>query len=124
MPPEKRASKSTPKHAPNRIRAFREARAFSLDALAAAVGTTNQQISLLESGKRRLTVDWLIRLSKALSCHPWSLVNDDLPQPRAQDVRLESVFQRMAEHQQIALLGFLETVAPSHRPKRNARSRR
>ena len=38
----------------NRIRVLREARGLSLEELAAEVGTTNQQISLLENGKRRL----------------------------------------------------------------------
>jgi len=61
----------------NRIRALREARGLSLEALAELVGTTNQQISNLETGKRRLTVDWLSRLGEALSCHPWTLVSDD-----------------------------------------------
>jgi len=61
----------------NRIKALREARGLSLEALAVLVGTTNQQISHLETGKRRLTVDWLSRLGEALSCHPWTLVSDD-----------------------------------------------
>ncbi|WP_206860566.1 helix-turn-helix domain-containing protein [Lysobacter changpingensis] len=61
----------------NRIKALREARGLSLEALAVLVGTTNQQISHLESGKRRLTVDWLNRLGAALSCHPWTLVSED-----------------------------------------------
>ena len=61
----------------NRIRALREARGLSLEALATLVGTTNQQISHLETGKRRLTVDWLSRLGEALCCHPWTLVSDD-----------------------------------------------
>ena len=61
----------------NRIRALREARGLSLEALAVLVGTTNQQISNLETGKRRLTVDWLSRLGEALCCHPWTLVSDD-----------------------------------------------
>jgi ribosome-binding protein aMBF1 (putative translation factor) len=52
----------------NRIRLLREARGLSLETLAAEAGTENQQISLLESGKRRLTVDWLLRLSHALTC--------------------------------------------------------
>lgn len=41
----------------NRIRELRERSGLTLDALAAKVGTTNQQISHLEMGKRSLTVD-------------------------------------------------------------------
>jgi len=108
--------------APNQIRAVREARDFSLEALATAVGTTNQQISLLETGKRRLTVEWLIRLSTALSCHPWALVSADLPwEPRAQDIHLLSLFQRMSEHQQMTLLRFLDVVVPRVQSRKQAR---
>ncbi len=36
--------------------------------------TGNQQISHLESGRRRLTVDWFERLGRALGYEPWTLV--------------------------------------------------
>jgi transcriptional regulator with XRE-family HTH domain len=39
----------------NHLRALREARRLTLEQLAAAVGTTNQQISHLELGKRQLS---------------------------------------------------------------------
>lgn len=48
---------------------------MTLDQLAAAVGTTNQQISHLELGKRQLTVAWLRKLAAALGCHPWTIVD-------------------------------------------------
>lgn len=69
-----------PKSPPNRIRELREARGFTLEELAGRVGTTNQQISHLELGKRQLTVDWLRRLAVALDCHPWTIVEAD-PRP-------------------------------------------
>lgn len=95
----------------NQIRAFREARDLSLEALATSIGATNQQISLLETGKRRLTVDWLLRLSGALSCHPWALVADDLPEKmRAAELRLLANFRRLTGSQQTALLRLLDTL--------------
>lgn len=94
----------------NRIRAFREAQGLSLEGLATTARTTNQQISLLETGKRRLTVDWLLRLADALQCHPWELVSSDLPQPLgARDIHLLHTFQGLTESQQSALLKFLES---------------
>jgi transcriptional regulator with XRE-family HTH domain len=60
--------------APNRLRELREARGLTLAELADRVGTTNQQISHLELGKRQLTVEWLRRLGDALDCHPWAIV--------------------------------------------------
>jgi transcriptional regulator with XRE-family HTH domain len=53
---------------------MREARGMTLADLAERLGTTNQQVSHLELGKRQLTVDWLRRLGAALGCHPWSVV--------------------------------------------------
>ncbi len=61
----------------NHLRALREARGLTLEQLAAAVGTTNQQISHLELGKRQLTVAWLKRLAAALDCHPWAIVDGE-----------------------------------------------
>ena len=55
----------------NNLKPMREARGLSLVALGKLVGTSSQQISHLELGKRQLTVDWLMRLSAALGCHPW-----------------------------------------------------
>lgn len=62
----------------NHIRQLREARGLTLEQLAEAVGTSNQQISLLELNKRQLTVSWMVRLAKVLGCHPWTLVEGDL----------------------------------------------
>jgi len=59
----------------NRIRELREATHLTLDELALKAGTTNQQISHLELGKRKLSLDWMMRLAAALDCHPWALVS-------------------------------------------------
>lgn len=97
----------------NRIRALREARGLSLEALAVLVGTTNQQISHLETGKRRLTVDWLSRLGEALCCHPWTLVSDDHLSDGAEksippDERLLlETYRKLNQEQQRAVLTLL-----------------
>ena len=51
----------------NRIREWREARGLSQEKLGEAVGTSGQQISRLEKSTRRLTTDWMERLSVALT---------------------------------------------------------
>ncbi|WP_223250729.1 helix-turn-helix domain-containing protein [Rhodanobacter denitrificans] len=100
---------------------LREARGLSLEALAAAAGTSNQQISLLEAGKRRLTVDWLLRISHALNCHPWELVSTDLPGSlNARDLRLLKRFQDLTELQQTALLGVLDAFATDRHQQADA----
>lgn len=64
---------------PNRLRELREARGLTLAELAVRLGTTNQQVSHLELGKRQLTVEWLRRLGAALECHPWAIVEKTPP---------------------------------------------
>src|SRR5690349_7928482 len=84
---------------------MREARALSLEELAARIGTTNQQISLLETGKRRLTVDWLRKLGQALKCHPWALVGEELPESMGPiEMRLLEAFRQLGKEHRKALM--------------------
>jgi transcriptional regulator with XRE-family HTH domain len=100
----------------NRIHVLREAQGLTLEALAKKIGTTNQQISLLENGQRRLTVEWLYRLSKSLKCHPWEVIDDDAPEPLGvKDVQLLRRFRQLTALQQDALLRLLNALPPSHR---------
>jgi transcriptional regulator with XRE-family HTH domain len=96
----------------NRIKIIREARGWSLETLAERAGTINQQISLLEAGKRRLTVDWLLRLGKALDCHPWELVTHSLPEPPdTHEIILLEGFRGLPNDQQQALLALIGTMS-------------
>ena len=63
----------------NRIKELREARGMTQEGLADAVGTSFQQISRLENGTRRLTVEWMRRIAGALAVHPAALFSDTLP---------------------------------------------
>lgn len=74
----------------NQIRKLREAKGLTLEQLARAVGTTNQQISHLELGKRQLTVAWLKKLAEPLGCHPWAIVEPESapPDPADDDLAL------------------------------------
>ena len=59
----------------NRIREWRRRRDLTLEQLGMILGTSNQQISRLEKGERRLTVDWLLRIAKALQVEPDELLD-------------------------------------------------
>src|SRR5258708_26172275 len=59
---------------PNRIRGFRERAGLSMQALAERAGTSAPQINKLEKGDRKLTVDWMIRLGRALGVDPKDLM--------------------------------------------------
>jgi phage repressor protein C with HTH and peptisase S24 domain len=76
----------------NRIREWRRRRDLTLEQLGMILGTSNQQISRLEKGERRLTVDWLLRIAKALQVEPDELLDpNDRPgirTPIEQEVRL------------------------------------
>ncbi|MEV8518547.1 helix-turn-helix transcriptional regulator [Dyella marensis] len=92
----------------NRIRHIRELNGLSLEDLARAAGTTNQQVSLLETGKRRLTVEWLFKLAGALDCHPWSLVEErQVPGLVDAESQLLKLFESLRPQQQRTLLKFL-----------------
>lgn len=95
---------------------MREARGWSLDALAQHIGTTNQQISLLEGGKRRLTVDWLMRLGSSLACHPWELVAPGLPQPPdVEEIQLLEGYRCLVEEQRSAVLTLVNAMSSPRR---------
>ncbi|HAU28580.1 MAG TPA: transcriptional regulator [Rhodospirillaceae bacterium] len=62
------------KRYPNRIREWRERCGLSMQALADRASTGKSQIDKLERGDRRLTMDWMVRLSVALDCAPAELL--------------------------------------------------
>ena len=89
----------------NRLQALREDRGLTLRDLAARVGTSNQQISHLELGKRQLTTDWLVRLASVLDCHPWEIVEEAKPLGLSErEQRLLANFRLMTDDQQSLLL--------------------
>jgi transcriptional regulator with XRE-family HTH domain len=62
---------------PNNLKAWREFRKMSQEALAAKVETTGTVISMLESGDRGLSAKWLRKLAPALSITPGHLLDHD-----------------------------------------------
>ncbi len=61
----------------NHLRAWREFREMKQAELAEKVGTNESMISLLESGKRGLSLKWLNRLAPALNTTPGYLLDHD-----------------------------------------------
>ena len=59
------------------LRRYRQRAGLTLEALASLTGTSAAQISKLEKGERRLTVDWMARLAPALGVE----IQDLLPVP-------------------------------------------
>lgn len=124
-PTHSRRLVGSPRRRPaNRIKALREARGLTLDALAERAGTTNQQICHLEAGRRRLTVDWLCRLGEALGCHPWALVADIAPSTlSSQDEDVLQAFAVLTPAEREAALVLLRALARKRvRPRASKRS--
>jgi transcriptional regulator with XRE-family HTH domain len=63
----------------NRIKELREKSGLTQDQVAEVAGTTFQQIARLETGKRRLTDDWMRRIAPALDVSPAALLTDEAP---------------------------------------------
>jgi phage repressor protein C with HTH and peptisase S24 domain len=91
---------------PNPLRTLRESRDLSLAALADLVGTTRQQIHKLETGERRLSIDWLLKLASALGVEP----KDLLPSEQA------PAFGGLAESSRGALRPRGAGIRPADRP--------
>jgi len=70
----------------NRIREFRQARKLTTYQLAELVGTTQATIHRLETGKRKLTVDWMKRIATALGVKPEDLIAPTIVQQAGDDV--------------------------------------
>lgn len=59
----------------NLIRHYRKQRGLSLSALGAAIGLTAQSISRIETGKMRLSTDWMEQIARALRVRPVDLLD-------------------------------------------------
>lgn len=65
-------------HMTNNIRRYREAKGLSRPALAELLGTSLSQVVKLERGERRLTQDWMTRLSEVLDVRPVDLIESSV----------------------------------------------
>ncbi len=60
----------------NNIKKIRESRGYSQEQLADRIGTTFQKISKLERGERKLSLQWMMDISKALGCSISDLISE------------------------------------------------
>ena len=74
---------------------IRKARGMSQKQLAEAVNASNQQISCLENGDRKLAPEWIERLSKALNCSKGELLGET---PLSDDARaVLDMYERLTD---------------------------
>ena len=103
--------------AKNYIKEIRTERGLTLENLAELVGTSHQQISLLEKGQRRLTWDWILRIADALQCHS-SDITDGPATPQTSDERdLLYKFRHMCPEDQHKYIFMAEAFMELNAPK-------
>ncbi|ANC92030.2 helix-turn-helix domain-containing protein [Azospirillum humicireducens] len=61
------------------MRELRQAAGLSQEKLAELAGTSQPQINKLETGQRKMTVDWAVKLARPLGVEPAVLLGLDLP---------------------------------------------
>lgn len=69
----------------NRIKQLRKSKNMTQDELAEKTGTSKQQIWYLEKGYRKLTQDWIIKISKALDCSVTDIIGIENKQDITKD---------------------------------------
>lgn len=95
----------------NRIREVRKSKGLTLQTLADRVQASNQHISHLESGRRRLTVDWIERLAKGLDCDPLALLGAHTEEITEQELQLLEIFRTLNEDQRKAFIAAAAALA-------------
>ena len=109
----------------NHIKELRKGRGLSQNKLAREIGTSNQQVSYLETGQRRLTDVWLLRLAEALECHPADLLDGGPNRITPRERALVSIFRRLSEEQKTAFFKAVSSlVSQSGPPAVKGRRRR
>jgi phage repressor protein C with HTH and peptisase S24 domain len=63
----------------NRLKQLRMARGWSLAQLGEMIGTSGQNVSKIELGKARLTLDWVTKFARAFDIDPLELMRDESP---------------------------------------------
>jgi transcriptional regulator with XRE-family HTH domain len=103
-------SRKSTKAAANHLRAWREMRGLSQEALAQRVGTAGNVIGLLESGERGLSDKWLRKLAVALDTTAGFLLDHD---PNDIDAAFVEAAMAVPKEQRRQALKILETFRPT-----------
>ncbi|MDB5734232.1 MAG: Transcriptional repressor [Alphaproteobacteria bacterium] len=119
----------------NRIAILRKERGLTLTALAAAAGTTKAQIQKLERGERRLSLEWMEKLARAMNVKISDLLpgNEITCQHTAAETEILQIVQRLPEDDRFLLVRIAKELlgaprsaetAEAPRPARRAAGRK
>lgn len=118
----------------NRLRFIREDRGLTQEELAEKANTTKAQISKLEKGQRRLSMEWTQRLARVLECHPFELIEEAVAVVTPQERAVLELYRGLAEADKTAFLQIATSLPksasdspsgdgegdPASRPRRSA----
>src|SRR3569833_4523064 len=90
----------------NRIATLRKERGLTLAAVADAAGTTKAQIQKLERGDRRLSLEWMERLAKAMNVKITDLlpVNEIACQHGPAETEILKIIRQLPESDRVVLV--------------------
>ncbi len=94
----------------NKIAQIRQLKGLSLSEVATAASTTKAQIQKLENGQRRLTLDWVERIARALGVSIVDLLPGGPAKTGAQEVddQIMSMIGMLSEKDKCMLLEVAE----------------
>lgn len=86
----------------NRIAEVRKEHGLSAAELARRLGISPAEMSRLETGRTRLTHQWLLRIAEAIPCGPWELLAEWGEQSRVQHIH--SLLAQLDETTRLGLI--------------------
>jgi len=96
----------------NALYQIREQRGLTQKDIAEAVGTTANQISRLESGVRKLSPEWIDRLSKVLNCTKAELLGEEPAEPLSErEKAFLEMFRNLSEREQDCIMAAFNVLA-------------
>ena len=103
---------------PTKLANLRNERGLSLEKLAKMLDppTTGTQISRLESGERKLTPKWVIRLASALGISPYDLYEDSDMIVSAEEREMIEALRRLPGGQRDAIVKTVINLSPPSDP--------
>ena len=102
----------TAARAENRIAELRRARGLSLDDLAAITGSARQTLHHVETGRVRLSLDWMRIIGRALDVSPAELLlPEDVPyRLSAEELELLAILRALPEDRRALVPGLLASL--------------
>ena len=92
----------------NYLREIRQDRGLTTEQLAEKVGTSNQQVSNHEIGKRKLNIEWIRKYSDALECHPSDIIDGPAAPTTERSKKMLETFENMSDQDQERFISMAE----------------